>query len=136
LKTVRATVILAGTLALILGLRTFGRSYSMTRWPIIPGRILSSGVVAEKGGRPQARIEYEFILAGRVHRGVLPEPLPTREAAESFAALYPPGREIAVGYDPGDPAQSVLRPHIRWWSLAVAVTGAILVAAGIWPRKT
>lgn len=134
LRTIRAAVILAGTLAFIFGLRTFGRSYSMTRWPITPGRVVTS-VVAEEAGRVQARVEYEYMLAGRVYRGSVPASSLSREAADSLAARYPVGREIAVGYDPGNPRQSVLRADLRWWSLALTLAGVCIMAAGIWPRK-
>ena len=110
-------------LVVLLGLRTFGRSYSMTRWPITPGRILRSAVTPTDNGQSRALIEYEFILAGRVYRGVMT----SGAAADSLVAAYPPGREIPVGYDPGDPQQSVLRPQIRWWSLALTVAGAIVL---------
>ena len=134
-RVIRAAAILAGALVFLVGLRAFGRSYSMTRWPITPGRVLTSSVTPGEKGPIEARITYEFILGGRVYRGVMPEIRPTREAAESVAASYPPGREIAVGYDPGNLTQSVLHPRINWWSLLVTVLGALLVAAGAWPRK-
>jgi hypothetical protein len=137
--------ILAGALTFLLGLRVFGRSYSSTRWPVTHGRILSSRLAAADDGRYRALVQYEFILAGKVYRGSglhrpsaggtgdsTSGPLLPRAEAESLIAAYPAGREIAVGFDPGDPAQSVLRPRIRWWSLAVTGTGAALLAMGIW----
>jgi hypothetical protein len=135
LRTVRIAVILAGTIAFVTGLRTFGKSYSMTRWPVTPARILSSEVTSRDDARFTARVEYEFLLAGRVHRGTMTERAPTRAAAESLVALYPSGSEIAVGFDPGEPGASVLRPRINWWNLALTIAGAGLLAAGVWPRK-
>jgi hypothetical protein len=130
----RAALILAGTLAFFFGLRTFGRSYSMTRWPVTPARVVSSEVVPAGEGF-EARIEYEYILAGRVRRGHAAQSATDRAAADSIGARYPEGREIAVGFDPGNPALSVLRPHIRWWCLAVTLAGACLMGLGLWPRK-
>ena len=92
-------------------------------------------MVAEEAGRVQARVEYEYMLAGRVYRGSVPASSLSREAADSLAARYPVGREIAVGYDPGNPRQSVLRADLRWWSLALTLAGVCIMAAGIWPRK-
>jgi hypothetical protein len=119
-------------LAFIFGLRVLGRSYSSTRWPVTPGRIISSGVVTSYS-ETRASVEYEFILAGKVYRGRMT----SAEQPETLVALYPTGREITVGFDPGDPSQSVLRPRIRWWSLALTLVGAGLIAGGIRrPRVT
>lgn len=126
MKTIRGLAILAGIVAFIIGLRAFGRSYSTTRWPVTPGRVIGSKVRMENGG-PRASVEYEFILAGKVYRGRMT----SEEAPESLTALYPAGREIPVGYDPGDPGQSILRPEIRWWSLVLTLVGAGLIAGGI-----
>jgi hypothetical protein len=128
-------MIVAGTLAFLLGLRDFGRSYSTTRWPVIPGRVLTSEVVPAGDGRFLAQVEYEYILAGRVRRGRLPASATRREQADSVSAVYPAGKEIPVGFDPGDPEQSVLRPHLRWWSLALTLAGAVIMVLGLWPRK-
>jgi hypothetical protein len=122
--------------ALLLGLRMFGRSYSATRWPVVPARIIESHVAEAEGGRFHAAIEYEYILAGRVRRGRLPATPSVRAQADSVAAAYPVGREIAIGFDPGDPEQTVVHPRLRWWPLALALVGAGLMAAGIRPRKT
>lgn len=121
-------------LAFLFGLRAFGRSYSMTRWPITPGRVVISEVIPA-GGRFKAHVEYEYILAGRVRRGRLPESWGSLESADSLRALYPVDREIPVGFDPGDPSLTVLRPHLRWWSLALTLAGACLMGIGLWPRK-
>ena len=106
----------------------------MTRWPITPGRVVISEVV-QAGGRFKTHVEYEYILAGRVRRGRLSEPANSHESADSLSSLYPVGREIPVGFDPGDPSLTVLRPHIRWWSLALTLAGACLMGIGFWPRK-
>jgi hypothetical protein len=135
LRTIRAAVILAGFVMLLFGLRILGRSYSTTRWPITPGRIVASAIVPA-GDRYEAHVEYEYILAGRVRRGRLPATPTTRDVADSMIASYPVGREIPVGFDPGDPASSVLRPVIRWWSLALILAGAGLMVAGVRYRKT
>ena len=81
-------------------------------------------------------MEYEYILAGRVRRGRLPAAPTTRDLADSVVGSYPVGREIPVGFDPGNPGSSVLRPTIRWWSLALILAGTGLVAAGVRFRKT
>ena len=106
----------------------------MTRWPITPGRVVVSEVVPA-GEQFEAHVEYEYILAGIVRRGRIPESAGSRESADSLSSLYPVGREIPVGFDPGDPSLTVLRPHIRWWSLGVTLAGACLMGIGLWPRK-
>ena len=136
LRTFRAVIILAGFLAFLPGIRVFGRSYSMTRWPITPGRVTSTEITAGNKGRFDTVVEYEYILAGRVRRGRMPVTVSSRTGAESVSAQFPAGKEIAVGYDPGNPNLSVLHPHIQWWSLVLTLAGAGMMAAGLWPRKT
>jgi hypothetical protein len=131
----RVVLVLAGVAALLIGLREFGRSYSRTRWPVTPARIIESQVVETDGGRFHAAIEYEYILAGRVRRGRVPAPPSVRGEADSVAAAYPVGREIAIGFDPGDPEQTVVHPQLQWWPLGLALIGAGLMAAGIRRRK-
>ena len=126
-------LILAGFLAFLPGIRIFGRSYSMTRWPITPGRVTASKLAPTPGSK--VFVDYEYILAGRVRRGRMSVNAPSREAADSVTARFPAGREIAVGYDPGNPDQSVLRPSIKWWSLVLTLAGAALMTAGLRPRK-
>ena len=127
-------VILAGVLAFFFGLRVLGRSYSMTRWPITPGRIVTSAVVPAEG-QFEAHVEYEYILAGRVRRGRLPVSPTSRESADSVVARYPMGLEIPVGFDPGDTTSSALRPRISWWSLALTLAGAGVIGFGLRSRK-
>lgn len=126
MKKICVLVILAGFVAFLIGLRAFGRSYSTTRWPVTHGRVIGSMVSAENGS-PRASVEYEYLLAGKVYRGRMT----SEEKPESLTALYPAGREIPVGYDPGDPSQSVLRPEMRWWSLVLTLVGAGLIGGGI-----
>jgi hypothetical protein len=135
LSTFRAIVILAGFLAFLPGIRIFGRSYSMTRWPITPGRVTASEIAAKPRGMLEASVNYEYILSGRVRRGRMSLRTTSREAADSVMAQFPAGREIAVGYDPGNPDQSALRPRIKWWSLVLTLAGAGLMAAGLRPGK-
>jgi Protein of unknown function (DUF3592) len=60
---------IAGLGLFVLGIRIFGRSYSSTRWPIAPGRVVRSDVKDGSAGNYTAVVEYEFILGGRVYRG-------------------------------------------------------------------
>jgi Protein of unknown function (DUF3592) len=95
-------------------------------------------------GRFAPRVRYQYNLAGQVFQGSgigIPsegslddapdETFDTREAADSVVARYPVGGEVAVGYDPGDPTRSVLRPVLRWWSLALAIGGLFVLTLGI-----
>lgn len=135
LSTIRVVIILAGFLAFLPGIRIFGRSYSMTRWPITPGRVTSSNVAPKGNAKFEAAVEYEYILAGRVRRGRMLVSRPSRQAAESVTARFPFSKEIAVGYDPGNTDESVLLPRLKWWSLILVLGGAFLMVYGTWIRK-
>ena len=134
-RTFRAGIILAGLLAFLPGIRAFGRSYSMTRWPVTVGRVTTAAVIAREEDRTDAAVDYEYILSGRVRRGRMLLTLASRSEADSVIARYPAGKEIAVGFDPGNPDLSVLRPRIQWWSLVLTLAGAGLMAVGFLPRR-
>jgi hypothetical protein len=137
-RTFRLLAVLLGVTAFLLGLRIFGRSYSTTRWPVTPGRIISSGRGTDPSSRLETRVEYEYLLAGKVYRARgIHDPQDTtylagsQAEAESLLQRFPPGSEVLVGFDPGDPAQAVLLPRLKWWSLVLTVAGAGLMTLGM-----
>jgi hypothetical protein len=136
-----AVALVGGGLLLLWGIRDLGASYAATRWPFTPGRVLRAGVVDSIHPGRQPRIEYEYVLAGRVHRshtisnavGVLGIPARTwtPAQADSLLARFPPGAEIRVAYDPGDTDHSLLIPRLNWYAVAPIVTGLMLLFYGV-----
>lgn len=124
-----------------------GASYSVTRWPVVPARIIHSSVEPASGNRFRPRVEYELYLAGRryvgagiTRPGTVSDPsVPrfSRERAESIAALYQPGLELLAGYDPVNPSRTVLRPRFNWWTAFPVLMGGLLSALGVivWRRN-
>jgi hypothetical protein len=126
---------------LLFGIRALGASYSATRWPFTPGRIVRSQLRDSPPGGFQ--VEYEYILGGRLLRsdrvrswtgilpGVWPEKAPSRSEAESVVQKYRVGLELPVRYDPGDVRRSVLEPRTNWLALVPLLTGLIITTLGI-----
>ena len=138
---------LAGFTLGMYGLRSLGASYAVTRWPVIPARVIQSSVETDSSGRFRARVGYEFFLAGRRYVGggidrpgtagdASEQPIPIEQAA-AIVALYPVGHELLAGYDPVDPFRSVLHPHFNWWTTAPTLAGALFGALGvmIWRQR-
>lgn len=144
-KWTAPAIAFAGLLLCWYGLRVVGASYAITRWPVVPARVIVS-TVEKADDRFRPRVEYELYLAGRRYVGggiTRPgtsadssEPALTREAADSIVASFPVGTELLAGYDPVDPFRTVLRPRFNWWTLIPPALGAILTAIGIalWRR--
>lgn len=130
-----------GVLVCLYGLRTLGASYSITKWPVVPARVILSQVEPTANGRFRPHVEYELYLAGLRYVGTgIVRPATTtdpvtmafsRERAESVVAAYPIGRELLAGYDPVNPSRTVLQPRFNWWTTVPVVMGALLAAVGI-----
>ena len=134
-RTFRAAVILAGTLAFS---SAFGSLVAATA-RLVGHHSRASGHLGGCPGRRPIRSlgsststfsRERCAGAGCLHRST------ARESADSLRARYPVGREIAVGFDPGDPGHTVLHPQIRWWSLALTLAGACLIGTVSGPGKS
>ncbi|MEP7324955.1 MAG: DUF3592 domain-containing protein [Gemmatimonadota bacterium] len=138
---------LAGFILCCYGLRGLGASFAITRWPVIPARVVQSAVdsVSEGGFRP--RISYEFFLAGRRYLGggidrpaTADHPASRSLAfneAKAIATRYHVGQELLAGFDPENPSRTVLHPRFNWWTLAPVVLGALFGGFGvvIWRQR-
>ena len=123
------------------GLRILGASYAITRWPVVPARIIHSTVESTSKNRFRPRVRYEFYLAGRRYVGggiSRPEsadqvggPSISWNRAEEIVARYPVGQELLAGYDPIEPGRAVLEPRLNGWTLVPVAMGAFLAAVGI-----
>ncbi len=86
------------------------KSYVMSRWPTVPGKITSSWEVLDG-----ERIKYQYEVGGKHYTGHSVSLGPRGGTAEpTFQELgekYPPGREVTVYFDPKHPATAVLEPR-------------------------
>jgi len=122
-----ALLILSG----FAGLLTFATVYKYfevriaSRWPAVPGRVLSSKVVQRKAGgigkdeadqelRNFAEVVYEYKVQGRSHqarRVSIGEDLGNYRVEETLAK-YPKDAHVMVHYNPTDPGQAVLERDV------------------------
>lgn len=109
------------------GLLTFATLYKYfevriaSRWPSVPGRVLSSKVVQRKAGgiggdesdaelRNFAEVTYEYQVQGRkfsASRVSIGEDLGNFQVQETIAK-YPKGAKVTVFYNPTKPGEAVL----------------------------
>jgi len=128
----------------------FRRAMRASRWPTVPGRIVSARL--EDGplmGRPipvashRAIVTYSYEVAGaeRVSNRVFfdDQLFRTGDDARDRVRKYEPGSAVQVYYDPQNPSNAVLEPYTgsfdtaKWIALAAASAGAVLVAQ-CWTR--
>lgn len=121
-----ALVVLAFVIGLTLfavGLNGWMRGMAATRWPTVPGRMLSASLGQKIiiGGRSRfirhiLQVECEFEVDGRrfVCRQLTPfrgDPAYDRRAeADDMLARFAPGTAVDVHVHPHDPEKSVLLP--------------------------
>jgi hypothetical protein len=113
-----------------------------SRWPVTPGRIMSSGVEAfqdDSGEGPsqthyRSRVLYTYEVNGHLYAGdrlrlgvVTSSNIPGM--ARRLAARYPVGSEVDVHYNPESPGESVLHPHSRWHYLLWITAAAMFALA-------
>ncbi|HEV8123317.1 MAG TPA: DUF3592 domain-containing protein [Gemmatimonadales bacterium] len=134
-------LVVAGFILCLYGSRRLGASYAVTRWPVVPARIVQSTVESVSTGGFRPRISYEFFLAGRrylasgIERPAGERSRPDRtmpmEQAAAVVARYPVGQELLAGYDPGNLGNAVLHPRFDWWTIAPVLLGAMCNVLGI-----
>jgi hypothetical protein len=113
----------------LFALAYFWMVLKASRWPVVRGRIVQSGVEAfedwrnqELGRNPpryQSAVCYTYEVNGRQYSGdrltVGVRMSATFSAlAKRTAARYPVGTEVDVHYNPESPGESVLQPLSRW----------------------
>jgi hypothetical protein len=95
-------------------------------WERVEGRVVSSEV-KEANGRRYAEIRFEYEAFGRkvLGRQLQFGPGPVRD----IAAAHPPGKPIAVRYDPAQPEHAMVSaepgPSWRWGIAAVLMGGGV-----------
>lgn len=115
-----------------------------SRWPTVPGRIVSAKVVQRKAGgvgseddselRNFAEITYEYKVQGRSHRAnrvSIGEDLGNYRVEETIAK-YPENARVLVHYNPTDPGEAVLErdpPEGIFKFMFFLIAG--LIAAGL-----
>lgn len=130
---IAAAALLCGLLLLGVGGRVLLRSLPTTSWPSTSGVVKESGVQpVGRSGPDEARVSYRYVVAGQSYTGTrIGYMLPSSDAgARRLANRYAPGMEVRVYYDPGDPADSVLRPGGAGAALLVLLAGVGLL--GVW----
>jgi hypothetical protein len=130
-----------GTFLLVLStyllwqaLRSFLRYGASKRWPTVPGRILSSEVVAHSADadRHDYLLHYEYQVGGVRYQGnrATLYPILQQEEAEKLAQRFAPGLKVAVHYDPVAPAEATLitgsKPGRRYAELVLAGVSLVI----------
>ena len=134
----------------VYGLWNLQRAGRSADWPAVRGVITSStirrlpsgGKGRSRSSNYKARIEYEYTVDGVALSGdrVSFEDASRNSGgqARAIAGRYPVGTEVAVYYDPDDPATAVLQPGtyrsnrvLPWAGGIFAVIGIALLIGGV-----
>ena len=128
-----------GLVVLFFALGLTATVWQACRWPIVRGRVVSSGVenfMYGSGDSPpapnsKAAVVYEYEINGRKYRGdrvsFAAALFVYSSAALSArtAARYPPGTAVDVHYHPKRPSESILKPFslipLFPWGIALVI---------------
>lgn len=144
-----------GFVSFILATRAWreqSRASATSRWPTTTGQVLISevqgtfvqvrrGSAAANSYQSVARyaphIVYQYMVGNAFHQGErlhLGSVMLSSEAsdAEQEARRYPIGQTVTVYYNPSDPADSTLDPHVGWgtwigWLLALGLIALTVI---------
>ena len=129
-----AMAMVAGIGTIAWGIQRLVAGDKMKAWPIVDGVVEESRVVEVTSSSSEDRtstwapsVVYAYTAGGTRHRGNRLASAPfssTRSWAEGVVGRYPPGREVPVFVDPGDPTQAVLEP-------GAGAGGGMLVGIGL-----
>jgi len=105
-------------------------------WAIVPGVVIASRVEGVRAFHPL--IIYEYTVEGALFRDSTALQQPSfggrrrrKEVAEIEKDRYEPGQEVAVYYDPDNPARSHLGRFLHWSDYGRTGTGSVLFGVGI-----
>lgn len=139
--------LLVGPILLIFARKWQSAVDASRGWPTATGRVVSAEVkqkLSKVGSQLQPEyvpvIVYDYSVAGQVYRGNVVHVgispaysyLRTERDAQAYIDKYPVGAEVAVAYNPADPASALLEPGggarqgtvVRWCAVAVTAIGA------------
>ena len=133
-----------GLLPLLIGIylvqyagTTLLEAYGASRWPSVPGKIVSSKVASTgrtSGDVPIARVKYAYQVNGtsytstRISHNDYGSNIEGQQ--EGIVARYPPGASVTVHYNPADPASAILESRIPFVSYITLAGGLVFLLVG------
>ncbi|MCP4685091.1 MAG: DUF3592 domain-containing protein [bacterium] len=110
--------------------------FESRNWPVVNGVVIESRVEGSRAFHP--RIIYEYTVEGTLFRDSTALQQPSfggrrrrKEVAETEKDRFEPGQEVAVHYDPKDPARSNLGRFLHWSDYGRTGTGGVLFGVGL-----
>jgi hypothetical protein len=127
------------------GIGAMRKAKAASAWPTVPGKLLSSEVVAhgslnsaKRGGKGQASyqpvVRYSYALGGKELIGTaigLVDARGSKAAAEKRLAAFAAGKELAVRYDPADPKRALLDVSAAGSAMVLAVASLIALVGAL-----
>lgn len=115
-------------------LRSSLRFEASKRWPAVPGRVLSSEVVAYSAGseRHELLLHYEYQVGGVRYQGnrATLYPILQQDEVEQLAQRFTPGMKVPVHYDPAAHAEATLitggKPGTRFGEIILAAASLLV----------
>jgi hypothetical protein len=129
-------IIFVGGGAIYLGFATVLKAKQSTDWPAVKGKVVESGIRAERGAGGtsstgsrntyHANVVYKYDVIGKIYtrqRVSFDEYGREDEVhATQISDKYPEGETVEVYYDPYNPSKSVLEPGshgVPWFYIAL-----------------
>jgi hypothetical protein len=140
-----APLLLIGGLIIVAFLLTVWKGLRTRRWQVTCGRVITSGVTAEKTEDmpeewslpDQAKVVYEYEAEGKRYiadtmqiRGNMQTASAVRRERE-LPSRYPPGQSVLVYYNPAKPEEAVLQPGVPRGLVPLTAVGAVMFLVGL-----
>ena len=136
----------AGLPMVWLSVRAFRRDRAIARWPTAPGVVISSSIDTRRDHSRDKQglsysydsyapvVRYTYRVAGQVLEGdqVTREYgwTTSLEPVQACINKYPPGKEVAVLYDPSDPKTAYLETQRSLGAMILFAFGRFWIALG------
>jgi len=122
-------VIIGGVVTSIWGLRVLIAARKTAQWPTVEGIVKQSEPVSEHD-ELLPHIVYQYGVGDQKYNSTVkfpPDTNPLPEFARSYVEKFPVGATVEVYYNPQQPEESTLEPHLQgdWMILAMGLLMAV-----------
>ncbi len=137
IRIIAILLILGGIFMTCYALDLIGSALVKKEWPVAKGFIVKSEVVGEKRAF-QPQITYHFFLDSieyenttDLHISGFGNKRSRRDNSKRIAGEYPVNKQVAIYYNPDNPAESFLRTGPYWSDYMKLMVGCIMIVCGL-----
>lgn len=124
-----------GVACLIFGLDAVRANSA--KWPSVTGQVTAADVNSTStniGTEYYVTVKYEYAVNGTHYTDSFDTGRQsTRSDAEADLAVYVPGKDVAIYYDPNNPGRSTQAPgEVEFYGIIGLIAGVVFIGIGVW----